>query len=62
VEETVAEVDDELGEVFLMGEEATNAQLTAAIRRATIARTFAPLFMAGGWSCHNQHSTDVAFR
>ena len=43
----MAEVDDTLGEVFLMGEEASNAQLSAAIRRATIARTFAPLFMAG---------------
>ena len=47
--EAVAEVDDELGELFLMGEEPTTEQLMAAIRRATVAREFAPLFMGSAF-------------
>ena len=47
--EAVAEVDDELGELFLMGEEPTTEQLKAAIRRATVAREFAPLFMGSAF-------------
>ena len=47
--EAVAEVDDELGELFLMGEEPTMEQLKAAIRRATVAREFAPLFMGSAF-------------
>jgi elongation factor G len=47
--EAVAEVDEELGEVFLMGEDPTAEQLAAAIRRATIARDFAPVFMGSAF-------------
>ena len=47
--EAVAEVDDELGELFLMGEEPTTEQLKAAIRRATVAREFAPVFMGSAF-------------
>ena len=47
--EAVAEVDEELGEIFLMGEDPTLDQLKAAIRRATIAREFAPLFMGSAF-------------
>ena len=47
--EAVAEADDELGELFLMGEMPTVEQLKAAIRRTTIARTFAPFFMGSAF-------------
>ena len=39
--ETLAEVDEALGDLFLMGEDPTSEQLAGAIRRATIA-DFAP--------------------
>ena len=47
--ETVAEVDDTLGELFLMGDEPSVDDLKAAIRRATIARAFAPVFMGSAF-------------
>ena len=47
--ETVAEVDETLGEIFLMGLEPSVDELKAAIRRATVARTFAPLFMGSAF-------------
>jgi len=47
--ECVSEVDDELGDLFLSGEEPSAAQLLAAIRRATIANDFAPLFMGSAY-------------
>ena len=47
--EAVAEVDEEVGEIFLMGEEPTVEQLKGAIRRATIARDFAPVFMGSAF-------------
>ena len=47
--EAVSEVDDTLGEFFLMGEEPSVEDLKAAIRRATIARTFAPVFMGSAF-------------
>jgi elongation factor G len=47
--EAVSEVDEELGDLFLMGEEPTTEQLVAAIRRATIANDFAPLFMGSAY-------------
>ncbi len=47
--ETVAEVDEALGEVFLMGEDPTPEQLAGAIRRATIKRDFAPVFMGSAF-------------
>ena len=43
--ERLADVDEQIGELFLM-EEAVNADtLLAAIRRATIALKFVPVFM-----------------
>ena len=47
--ETVAEVDETLGELFLLGEEPSVEDLKAAIRRATIARAFAPVFMGSAF-------------
>ncbi|EER28462.1 Elongation factor G 1, mitochondrial precursor, putative [Coccidioides posadasii C735 delta SOWgp] len=43
--ETLADVDDDIAELFLEEKEPTVEQLKAAIRRATIARTFTPVFM-----------------
>lgn len=42
---TLADVDEEMGDLLLAEEEPTNEQLAAAIRRATIARTFSPVLM-----------------
>lgn len=43
--ETLADVDDEIAEIFLDEGTPTQAQLKAAIRRATIARKFTPVVM-----------------
>lgn len=43
--ETLADVDDEIAEVFLDEKEPTEAQIKAAIRRATISLKFTPVFM-----------------
>ncbi|CAH3151609.1 unnamed protein product, partial [Porites evermanni] len=43
--ETVADVDDVLGEMFLEEIQPTEEQLIAAIRRATIKRAFTPVFV-----------------
>jgi len=43
--ERVADVDDELGEMFLSEVEPTVEQLKAAIRRATLGLKFIPMFM-----------------
>jgi elongation factor G len=43
--ETLADVDDEIAELFLDEKEPTVEQLKAAIRRATIALKFTPVFM-----------------
>lgn len=43
--ETVADVDDTLGEMFLEEIPPTEEQLIAAIRRATIKRSFTPVFV-----------------
>lgn len=48
----VADVDDELAELFLMEEEITPSILKAAIRRATIANKFIPV--AGGSAFKNK--------
>ncbi len=50
--DTVASVDDELGEKFLMEEPITPADLKAAIRRATIANKLVPV--AGGSAFKNK--------
>lgn len=42
---SLAEVDDEIGEMFIEEKEPTEQQLTDAIRRATIARKFTPVLM-----------------
>ncbi|KAF2814907.1 translation elongation factor G [Mytilinidion resinicola] len=43
--ETLADVDDEIAEIFLDEREPTNEQIKAAIRRATIALKFSPVMM-----------------
>ncbi|KAJ3002020.1 UNVERIFIED_CONTAM: Elongation factor G, mitochondrial, partial [Siphonaria sp. JEL0065] len=50
--ETIADVDDEIGEIFLNEETPTNEQLSAAIRRATISLKFCPVFMGSAY--HNK--------
>lgn len=47
--ESVANVDDELGELFIAEEEIGAEALRAAIRRSTIARTFIPVFMGSAY-------------
>jgi elongation factor G len=43
--ETLADVDDEIAEIFLDEGTPTSSQIKAAIRRATIARKFTPVLM-----------------
>lgn len=43
--ETLADVDDQMADIYLEGEEPTVEQIKAAIRRATIARKFTPVMM-----------------
>ncbi|KLJ12243.1 elongation factor G, mitochondrial [Blastomyces silverae] len=43
--ETLADVDDEMAELFLDEKEPTQEQIKAAIRRSTIALKFSPVFM-----------------
>lgn len=43
--ETLADVDDEMAEMFLDEKEPTQEQIKAAIRRATISLKFTPVFM-----------------
>lgn len=43
--EKLADVDDEMAEIFLDEQEPTKDQIKAAIRRATIARKFSPVLM-----------------
>ena len=43
--ETLADVDDEIAEIFLDEGTPTNEQLKAAVRRATISLKFTPVFM-----------------
>ncbi len=47
--EALAEVDDHIGELYLLEEEPTEAQLKEAIRRATIALKFVPVFMGSAY-------------
>jgi elongation factor G len=47
--EKLADVDDEIGELFLMEEEPTVEQLKSAIRRQTIACKFVPVFMGSAF-------------
>ncbi|KAI9014959.1 P-loop containing nucleoside triphosphate hydrolase protein [Gaertneriomyces semiglobifer] len=50
--EHVADADDGLAEMFLNEEDISNAQLEAAVRRATIAQKFCPVFMGSAY--HNK--------
>ena len=43
--EYLANADETIGEMFLMEENPTNSDIHAAIRRATLARTFTPVMM-----------------
>lgn len=43
--ETLADVDDEIAEIFLAEEQPTPKQIKAAIRRATVSLKFTPVFM-----------------
>lgn len=43
--EQLAEVDEEIGELFLMDEQPSNDQIAAAIRRSTIGLKFSPVFL-----------------
>ena len=43
--EQLADVDEEIAEMFIMEEEPTNQQIKDAIRRATLALTFNPVLM-----------------
>ncbi|PHH59426.1 hypothetical protein CDD81_3212 [Ophiocordyceps australis] len=43
--EKLADVDDEIAEIFLEEKEPSNSQIKAAIRRATISRCFTPVLM-----------------
>lgn len=47
--ERLAEVDDEVGELFLMEEEVPEEVMTEAIRRSTIALEFVPVFMGSAF-------------
>ena len=47
--ESLADVDDEIAEIFLMEEEPTTDQIMDAVRRATIARTLTPVFMGSAF-------------
>ncbi|TPX36543.1 hypothetical protein SmJEL517_g01393 [Synchytrium microbalum] len=48
----LAEADDEIADIFLNEQEPTKDQMMAAIRRATIARKFVPMFMGSAY--HNK--------
>jgi elongation factor G len=45
----IADIDDHIGEKFLMEEEVTAAELLAAVRRTTIALKFVPVFMGSAY-------------
>jgi elongation factor G len=47
---SVSNVDEQLGELFVMEEEPNEEQLKAAIRRATISRTFLPVFVGSAYA------------
>ena len=59
----LADVDDEMGEIFLMEEDPSPEQLAAAIRRATVSLKFAPVMMGSAYKNKGVHSLlrSVAF-
>lgn len=54
--ERVAEVDEQLAELFLEGEPIQAADLRAAIRRATLALTFVPVMMGSAYKNKGVHA------
>ncbi|KNE67460.1 translation elongation factor G [Allomyces macrogynus ATCC 38327] len=47
--EHLADVDEEIADLFLAEEQPTNDQLIAAVRRATVARKFVPVFIGSAY-------------
>jgi elongation factor G len=47
--EVLADVDDELADIYLSGEEPSAEQLRGAVRRATLALKFTPVFMGSAF-------------
>lgn len=47
--ERLADIDDEIAELFLVEEEPSPEQLRAAVRRQTIARKFVPVFLGSAY-------------
>ena len=45
----LAEVDEEIGELFLMEQPVDGATLQAAVRRATLALQFVPVFVGSAY-------------
>ena len=45
----IADVDEEVGDLFIAEEPIDSELLTAAIRRATVAQTFIPVFMGSAF-------------
>ena len=45
----IANVDEEVGDLFIAEEHVSSEVLTAAVRRATVARTFVPVFMGSAF-------------
>ena len=60
--ERLADVDEQIGELFLMEEPIDAETLQAGIRRATIALKFVPIFMGrwefGNLDCHKKLTTN----
>ncbi|KAH6577585.1 hypothetical protein BASA50_002937 [Batrachochytrium salamandrivorans] len=50
--ETLADIDEKIGEIYLNEEIPTTEQLVEAIRRVTLERTFVPVFMGSAY--HNK--------
>ena len=47
--ETLADVDDDIAELYLMEEEPTIEQIKTAIRKQTLALKFVPVFMGSAY-------------
>ena len=58
--EALAEVDDEIGECFLMEEEPTEQQFQDAIRRTTLNLSFTPVFMGSAFKNRESNRCSMA--
>lgn len=56
----LAEVDDEVGELFLMEQEVDAETLRTAIRRATLSLAFVPVFLGSAYK--NKVGAHLGFR